>query len=73
MSSGGRQLCRKATDRGEYELEYRVASPGDTPDTGWYLYGGGLFGEYMVRRLDEAITEAGAWIDGSVYGTDGLP
>jgi hypothetical protein len=58
---------------GEYELEYRVASPGDTADTGWYLYGGGLFGEYMARRLEEAIAEAGAWIDGSVYGTDRLP
>jgi hypothetical protein len=22
---------------GQYELEFRVASPGDTPDTGWYL------------------------------------
>jgi hypothetical protein len=44
---------------GEYELEFRVYSPGDTPDTGWYLYGVGVFGEFMARKLDEAITEAG--------------
>jgi hypothetical protein len=55
---------------GEYELEYRVASPGDTPDTGWYLYGGGIFGRYMDRRLDEALAEADRWISGSAYGSD---
>jgi hypothetical protein len=34
------QAEKLATDReGDFELEYRVASPGDTPDTGWYLYG----------------------------------
>lgn len=44
---------------GQYELEFRVYSPGDTPDTGWYLYGGGVFGTFMARTLDEAIGEAG--------------
>ena len=35
-----------AGDRsGDYELEYRVARLGDTPATGWYLYGNGIFGE----------------------------
>lgn len=61
------------TDRpGQYELEYRKASPGDTPDTGWYLYGGGVFGQFMDRRLDEAIAEAAPWINGSAYGPDTL-
>jgi hypothetical protein len=55
---------------GEYELEYRVASPEDTPDTGWYLYGGGIFGRYMDRRLGGAIAEARHWISGSAYGPD---
>lgn len=55
---------------GDYELEYRSASPGDTPDTGWYLYGGGVFGQYMDRRLDAALAEADRWISGSAYGPD---
>jgi hypothetical protein len=44
---------------GQYELEFRVYSPGDTPDTGWYLYGDSVFGALMSRKLDEAIGEAG--------------
>jgi hypothetical protein len=60
--------ARLTSDRdGDFELEYRVHSPGDTPDTGWYLYGGGIFGKYMARKLADAITEAGAWISGRVY------
>lgn len=55
---------------GDYELEYRVASPEDTPDTGWYLYGGGIFGRWMDRRLDDALAEAHRWISGSAYGPD---
>lgn len=50
-----------------YELEYRIASPGDTPDTGWYLFGGGIFGQYMEHTLAEAITAAGEWVSGQVY------
>jgi hypothetical protein len=44
------------------ELEKRRASPGDTPDTGWYLYTngvhGGYFGEWCGRRVLEAVDEA---------------
>lgn len=47
-------------EKSGYKLEYRVRSPGDTPDTGWYLYGpnGSPFGAYMARVLTEAKQEA---------------
>lgn len=47
-----------------YQLEYRVYSPGDTPDTGWYLYGpdGSPFGEYMSLKLAEAMIMAREYI-----------
>ena len=54
--------CKWVTDDG-YELEWRKQSPGDTPDTGWYLYGNGIFGEYMAKRLYEAIFYAGERIN----------
>ena len=45
-----------------YELEKRRRSPGDTPDTGWYLYSygesGGFFGEWCGSMLLPAIDEA---------------
>ena len=41
-----------------WELEKRRRSPGDTPDTGWYLYTygaeGGHFGEWCGSRIIEA-------------------
>jgi hypothetical protein len=47
-----------------YTLEYRVRSPGDTPDTGWYLYGpnGMPFGEYMADILTDAKKKADRYI-----------
>ena len=49
-----------------YELEKRRRSPGDTPDTGWYLYScgadGGFFGEYCDRTLLPAVDEASKMI-----------
>jgi len=48
-----------------HELEWRKASPGDTPDTGWYLYGNGIFGAWMAKHLYEAIFEAGEKINGA--------
>lgn len=46
----------------EYQLEKRRRSPGDTPDTGWYLYSygvsGGFFGEWCGSTLPTAIDEA---------------
>jgi hypothetical protein len=46
----------------KYELEKRRRSPGDTPDTGWYLYSfgvsGGFFGEYCDATLLPAIDKA---------------
>jgi hypothetical protein len=56
----------------EYELEWRVYSPGDC-DTGWHLYGaeGTVFGENMGRTLAVAIPEAARWISGRVYQWDG--
>ena len=49
----------KWSTRDGYELEWRKASPGDTPDTGWYLYGNGVFGRWMAKHLYEAIFYAG--------------
>lgn len=44
------------------ELEKRRACPGDTPDTGWYLYTkgvhGGYFGEWCGSLVREAVDEA---------------
>lgn len=41
-----------------YEIEKRKWSPGDTPDTGWYLYSfnvtGGFFGEWCGTTILEA-------------------
>lgn len=50
--------------RDGYQLEYRKCSPGDTPDTGWYLYGpnGVPFGVYMGRLLAEAKAEGSKYI-----------
>jgi len=57
---GGRWTCSIGTVM--CELEKRVACPGDTPDTGWYLYtngaSGGYFGEWCGRRILEAVDEA---------------
>lgn len=42
-----------------FELERRTRNVADEcHDTGWYLYGGGHFGEYMAARFKEAATEA---------------
>lgn len=44
-----------------YELEKRHRSPGDTPDTGWYLYSREVtyfFGEFCDIKLFDAIEEA---------------
>jgi hypothetical protein len=47
-----------------YAVQYRIESPGDTPLTGWYLYGpdGYPFGEYLSRRLATALDVAADWI-----------
>lgn len=65
-------LVRPGTARGRravwqrdgYQLEYRVRSPGDTPDTGWYLFGpnGFPFGEYMGRTIATAFSEANSYL-----------
>jgi hypothetical protein len=51
-------------EKNGYTLEYRVRSPGDTPDTGWYLYGpsGSPFGAYMAKILADAKQEADQYI-----------
>jgi hypothetical protein len=49
-----------------YELEKRRRSPGDTPDTGWYLYSRGntyFFGEFCGATLLPAVDEASRLID----------
>lgn len=50
----------------EYQLEKRRRSPGDTPDTGWYLYtikgSTHFFGEYCAHTLLPAIDEASRMI-----------
>lgn len=48
-----------------YELEKRLRAPGDTPDTGWYLYSRGdgyFFGEFCGYTLLPAIDEASEMI-----------
>ena len=52
---------------GDWELEWRVRSPGDTADTGWHLYGDGIFGEFLSRKLTDALAEADRWISGDIY------
>ena len=49
---------------GRYQLEYRVRSPEDSPDTGWYLYGpeGRPFGQFIDRYLKVAKSEAERYI-----------
>ncbi|PNG17016.1 hypothetical protein [Streptomyces cahuitamycinicus] len=43
----------------KFELERRTANALDgCPDTGWYLYGGSHFGEYMGARFKAAAVEA---------------
>ncbi|MFI7415272.1 hypothetical protein ACIBU0_42230 [Streptomyces sp. NPDC049627] len=43
----------------KFELERRTANVLDgCPDTGWYLYGGSHFGEYMGARFKAAAVEA---------------
>lgn len=43
----------------KFELERRTRNVRDEcPDTGWYLYGGSHFGEYMAARFKEAAVEA---------------
>ncbi|MFE6226912.1 hypothetical protein [Streptomyces sp. NPDC057854] len=42
-----------------YELERRS---GDGP-TGWYLYGGSFFGEYLCGQFTEALSEAAKLIE----------
>lgn len=48
-----------------YKLEKRRRSPGDTPDTGWYLYTTnttGFFGEWCASTLLPAVDEASKMI-----------
>lgn len=51
-----------------YELEKRRRSPGDTPDTGWYLYSRGavdgrdFFGEQCCPTLLESVDAASEMI-----------
>lgn len=47
-----------------YEVEKRYRSPGDTPDTGWYLFGpdGHPFGQWMARLVDEALDAASEYV-----------
>lgn len=48
-----------------YELEKRRRAPGDTPDTGWYLYSRGVscfFGEFCDSTLLPAIDRASEMI-----------
>ncbi|CAM5238213.1 hypothetical protein [Streptomyces griseomycini] len=43
----------------KFELERRTRNVADgCPDTGWYLYGGSHFGEYMAAGFKEAATAA---------------
>jgi len=60
----GRNWRDKTWRRDGYELEYRRRAPGDTPDTGWYLYGpnGSPFGKWMERTIAGAQAEADKYI-----------
>jgi hypothetical protein len=51
---------------GTWEVEYRVYSPGDTPDTGWYLYGpdGSPFGKWLAPTIRDALRVATDYIYG---------
>ena len=72
-ATGGRKGWIRQEGPVRWELEKRRRSPGDTSDTGWYLYDnivGGYFGESCGSRILDAVDVANTLI---ALATDGAP